>query len=1326
MTSAKNFNLFRNPGVVLHNLRRERPKFARAGRWLSVAAVVTGLLGLAGCGASGTKPQLGAISVTDPSGAVAGQLNSVVINAKAAVSVAVAKDQENLGVSWTVICGGSSISPAPANPCGTIAPAYVGSSINMIYTAPLFIPVGNTVKITANVTSDPSITSSITLTIAPLPITIALTTPPPTPMGVSATALISATTTNDLVAAGVNWTVTCGSASCGGFQSGLPIPTQTASGGQITYTAPSTIPAGGTVTITATSVSDPSKSVSTKVTIAAVAVGVAQPSITVPVSTTANLTATVTFDSSNKGVDWVAPTCGNPGACGSLSQTHTASGVAVVYTAPASIPAGGTVTVVAKATANPSATATVTITVAPPPPISVTVAPPTAFAQVNGTTNLVATIANDPALKGADWTVSCGTAGACGSVTAHTASGGTAVYTAPAAVPAGGTVTVTATSTSDNTKSASATIAIVPPIAIAFAPALPALITAGTAASFTATVTNDVAAAGVDWTVSCTNTPCGSFSPSHTASGAATAFTAPITAPAGTVTITATSTASNTQLPVRVVSATVTIVPVIAVSFVPFAPSQMQVSDINSFTPAAVNLTAVVLNDTTNAGIDWSVCSSVATCGEFVVTPAVAATSTTPAANAVYAATLHTASGQVAAYIPPTQTPTPGGTVTITAKAHNPAATSSLATATAVVAIVGAPTGVRLQGVVQAGTKPVVGAAVSLYAAGTSGYSSASSPLIISGSSNQVVTGAGGQFTIPAGYACPSQSSQMFLVALGGNAGAGNNPNLAMMTALGSCGGLNSTVNIAINEVTTVASVWALAPFMSDYGHVGSSSSNATNGMANAFAQVNNLANILTGQALATTPAGNGIVPRSEINTLADILYSCDGTTGGAVGDGSSCGTLFNAANPGALTANAPINTLQAALNIAQNPSSTTSPGPGNLYGLLPTNGPFTPVLTTTPNDWTIALNLSGGGLGTRSAASALGIDGVGNVWITNSRFSSVTELNSMGAALSPTGTGTTQATAGGYQGGGLNIPTSVAIDPLGNAWIASSNGLSEWSPVGTAVSSSSGFSGGGLSNTKGIAIDGPGNVWVVNGGAPGSVSWFAGANATINGVPVAGGTPLSPTAGYTQGINNPSGGIGVDNAGTVWVLNSGDNSAAELSSASGSFIQSDYGYTQTVPIPIGSVLTQGVGTSVAIDNGGDVFLSNGSQLLELLSGGSSANFGGLGTASAANGQTFSRFLALDGAGHVWLMITGGNSLCPSSSSVVELNSGGAELNINSQGCGYLGSGVGASVVALAVDGSGNLWVLSGGAMTEFVGVAAPVVTPFSTGVQNKTLAKKP
>ena len=80
-------------------------------------------------------------------------------------------------------------------------------------------------------------------------------------------------------------------------------------------------------------------------------------------------------------------------------------------------------------------------------------------------------------------------------------------------------------------------------ITVAITTAPPASLTVNGTASITATVTNDTAAAGVDWSCTPADT-CGSFSPDHTASADATVFTASATA--GAIVITAASTTTPT------------------------------------------------------------------------------------------------------------------------------------------------------------------------------------------------------------------------------------------------------------------------------------------------------------------------------------------------------------------------------------------------------------------------------------------------------------------------------------------------------------------------------------------------------------------------------------------------------------------------------------------------------------------------------------------------------------------------------------------------------------------------------------------------------------
>lgn len=78
------------------------------------------------------------------------------------------------------------------------------------------------------------------------------------------------------------------------------------------------------------------------------------------------LTAVVSNDPSSAGVDWnlICPAGSQPGTCGLLSPPHSASGVAVTYTPPSSLPGNSlSVTIVAFATANHSQNITTSITV---------------------------------------------------------------------------------------------------------------------------------------------------------------------------------------------------------------------------------------------------------------------------------------------------------------------------------------------------------------------------------------------------------------------------------------------------------------------------------------------------------------------------------------------------------------------------------------------------------------------------------------------------------------------------------------------------------------------------------------------------------------------------------------------------------------------------------------------------------------------------------------------------------------------------------------------------------------------------------------------------
>jgi hypothetical protein len=185
------------------------------------------------------------------------------------------------------------------------------------------------------------------------------------------------------------------------------------------------------------------------------------------------------------------------------------------------------------------------------PPIAVTVRLSTASVQAGGTQQFTATVANDSANKGVNWSVSC-SAAQCGSVSpTSTASGVPTTYTAPATPPSSTlTVTITATSQADPSKSSSATITV-PAVTVSVAPST-ATVTAGSTQAFTATVMNTSNTA-VTWTLTqgspatpCPPATCGTLS---SATANPVTYTAPTTSPSSTltVTITATSQADSTK-----------------------------------------------------------------------------------------------------------------------------------------------------------------------------------------------------------------------------------------------------------------------------------------------------------------------------------------------------------------------------------------------------------------------------------------------------------------------------------------------------------------------------------------------------------------------------------------------------------------------------------------------------------------------------------------------------------------------------------------------------------------------------------------------------------
>lgn len=252
----------------------------------------------------------------------------------------------------------------------------------------------------------------------------------------------------------MTWSVSgtgCSGAACGTVSSA-----SSASGTAVNYTAPATVPNPATIMLTATSASNSSVSASATITVTVppgppITVSVSPKSETMLISTTQSFTATVKNDTQSKGVTWVLSGTGCSGAsCGTLSNSSSASGAAITYTAPDTAPNPGTVTLTATSVSDSTASASASITVlSNPGNVKVSISPKRGGLTVSQNLKFTATVQNDPTSQGVTWTASGG------SFTNATAT--SAVYHAPSST---GTFTITATSALDVTKSASATLGV--------------------------------------------------------------------------------------------------------------------------------------------------------------------------------------------------------------------------------------------------------------------------------------------------------------------------------------------------------------------------------------------------------------------------------------------------------------------------------------------------------------------------------------------------------------------------------------------------------------------------------------------------------------------------------------------------------------------------------------------------------------------------------------------------------------------------------------------------------------------------------------------------
>lgn len=276
-----------------------------------------------------------------------------------------------------------------------------------------------------------------------------------------------------------------------------------------------------------------------------------------------------------------------------------------------------------------------------------------------------------------------------------------------------------------------------------------------------------------------------------------------------------------------------------------------------------------------------------------------------------------------------------------------------------------------------------------------------------------------------------------------------------------------------------------------------------------------------------------------------------------------------------------------------------------------------------------------------------------------------------------------------------------MALDGGGRVWVANSasaggvNGgrgsVTLLSAAGQALSGADGFqnsyASGGFNVPLAVAIDGAaGPVWVVNTG-----------NATVTQVNRSGGT-ISGGAGYGSSALAFPAAIALDASHAAWVGNMNGNQVVKISQDGRS---------------VTAVNCCSGPQGLAVDASGTLWAANfyGNSVSRV------DTAVGVVKGAPITGATlqYPAAIAVDGAGSVWVASYRGNVL-------TQLAGSGAASPeaMVSPAAGWAGDAGLDQPFALAMDGSGDVWVtnFAAGTVTELIGVAGPVKTPLLGPVQ--------
>jgi hypothetical protein len=581
-----------------------------------------------------------------------------------------------------------------------------------------------------------------------------------------------------------------------------------------------------------------------------------------------------------------------------------------------------------------------------------------------------------------------------------------------------------------------------------------------------------------------------------------------------------------------------------------------------------------------------------------------------------------------------------------------------------------------------------------------------------------------------------AQAGALYSVSVS-NGGSGYGPTVSIAGATGS--GATATANVSGGTVTslTLTGNGSGYPVPTVTVAPPASGTAATATATTEGGAVTYISLTSGGSGYTAAPAVSISAPASGTTATASATVPADASSAN-IAASSACTQLFTLTP--SLAGNYPNNTLQAFINLARNPYSSSTANSG-LFGLVSSSPAFQPTLASAPPDWALSI-VYGGTVTSATTGTALPtpywmtLDANDTAYLGANSESATTPaiygIGSYGVSVPLFG-----ATSPLYTGRG------IAADALGNIWFTN-NDVPSYLFQFSASNGSLLNAYPSLNYPFFVAVDAGNNVWVGH-------DYTTLPNLDeFSYTPGSGGSAGSWAANYTASLPAGPYGLAVDANQNIWAATYSTSGATNIATNAavlpnlGTVAAPNYNANNGAITPVTAVFAGGAKApyGLALDASGNAWFNlngvsstatvgieevvpNSTTAITSLTPGTFFTGQSAGPNGLALNTATVNIPAMDGAGtmflsditsgsggiHLYSTITG-NVLSPTAGIKSCLLATSA-----STACGTTTTAAVNSPHQLAVDSTGSLWAPNNtGGVTQIIGIAAPSFPLLSVG----------